>query len=116
MPYKNYLEVEREAEKDFYRICQELEKNNGHIVIKNINEKEWWKPISIKLGCESKKLIGHIWNSKEKRHEDHKLLLPPVTSRKHNFAIISINDIPNYNIKIKEEPMKKKSRFFFKIF
>jgi hypothetical protein len=83
--------------KEKYLIYHEMTKH-GKSIIEDVHKKEWWKPVSIELGIESKKLKPR--------------LLPPVTKQKGNFAVV----LPNIDIIVEEKPLKHKpvSRFFFK--
>jgi len=80
MPYKNYLEVQRETEKRFYRICKELE-TNGESKIENAMNPEWHSTLK-KLGVRGKSLIElnllePIWSNRHKDHVEERLIRIP---------------------------------------
>lgn len=101
MPYKNYLEANKETEKRFYRICKELEMN-GETLIENAGTPEW-NAVLRKFGIQAKPLIDNefiepIWiQRKPGNHSTDKRLI-----RKKKDTII------------KEIPGRKKSIFAFK--
>jgi len=80
MPYKNYLEVERETEKRFYRICKELELN-GESKIENAMTPEWHSTLR-KLGIQAKPLISAdllepIWKTTNRNKCEQRLIRVP---------------------------------------
>lgn len=77
MPYKNYLEVERETEKRFYRICKELQLN-GESKIENAMTPEWHGTLK-KFGIRAKPLIDAdliepIWKTTHRNHIEERLI------------------------------------------
>lgn len=97
--YKNYLELDEETDKNYYRICHELE-THGKSIIEDIDKKEWWNDLRIQIGRDAKRLNNIT---------DEKLMYPPVTNRRHRFGIVSV---PN-NVKVIKKQLRKKSRFSF---
>lgn len=80
MPYKNYLEVERETEKRFYRICKELQLN-GESKIENAMTPEWHSTLK-KLGIRAKPLIDAdliepIWKTTKRGKQEQRLIRIP---------------------------------------
>lgn len=80
MPYKNYLECEREKEKRFYQICTEL-MNNGEIIIENAMTSEWHGALK-KIGIRGQSLIeggllSPIWKTTHKNNNGKRLIRVP---------------------------------------
>lgn len=99
MPYKNYLEVERETEPELYRICKELEEN-GKSAIKTYIDT--YESVSRTFGRRAKPLIEH----------NPPLLFPigrTLKCRKNSLALIQT---PN-NVDVIEKKGEKKSFFHF---
>lgn len=105
MPHKkNYLDVNRETEKEFYRICRDLSLTGKSIIETHDNNTDRWCNVSRKIGVRGKPLIDR----------EEPLLLPPLRSRNIRHRDIGVI-ITAPNVQVIEEQRGKKSRFrFFK--
>lgn len=104
MPYKNYLEVERETEKTFYRICHELEEYGRSAL--DISKIDNWESVAKRFGRQCEPLVNH----------NPPLIFPisaPKAKRRNKYDIRLIQ-IP-YNVEVLEKQKEKKSFFLFKI-
>jgi len=101
--YKNYLEANPKDDKTIYRICKELERNNGKTVIDTDTGN--WPEVSRKFGVRARPLIEH-----------KPPLLYPIgrtkNNRKNSLALIQVPK----NVKVKERKGNKTSFFDFKLF
>lgn len=81
-PYKNIIKVDREEEKRFYRIMNEL-KTKRNVIIEDASTPEW-KNTLISIGKRTKPLLDKkiieqplIWNTANREHKDMRLIHIP---------------------------------------